>query len=76
MNSSNMKKVVLTVATAVLSVVTVYCFFQFIKSAGTTSYPGITDSALHDLNVYAYTNLGVSMASLVTVLILVIRNRD
>lgn len=76
MNSSTLRKIALTLTIVVLSTVTIYCFWQFIKTAGTTSYPGISARELQELNAYAYKNLGVSMVSLITALILVIRNRD
>lgn len=71
-----MKKILLTTAVIGLSMVSVYCFWQFIKSAGTSSYPGIAAAELRDINAYAYKNLAVSMASLVSVLLLVVLNRD
>ena len=76
MNASAIKKILLTATIVGLSIISVYCFWQFIQSAGITSYPGIPAGELREINIYAYKNLGVSMASLVTVLILVFRNRD
>lgn len=75
MNASIIKKILLATVIVGLSVISVYCFWQFIKSAGMSSYPGVSAQALHDINAYAYKNLGVSMASLVTVLLLAILNR-